>query len=147
MYRSYTEDHAVVNQVDDRDRVLKWLANVKDSRRRVVEYHAEARRCVAVVAVIIVSPAVEQRTHRPNWRKTVNGLPGVSLNDAAVGNDDGKDRSPGAVRRPAAKGCADSASIERARENLRRQTRSEVPREDAAGLRVRRSGQRNPGRV
>src|SRR5215510_11287503 len=47
--RSHPKDHAVINQVKDRDRVLKRLAYIKDSSRSVVEDHTEPRRCAAVI--------------------------------------------------------------------------------------------------
>src|SRR5262249_33450812 len=124
--RSHSEDHAVVNQVNDRDRVLKRLANVKDSRRRVVENHTEPRRCAAVVVVVLTPSAVAQGTHGPRRRKPVYGFAGVSLDDAAVSERYAKNGPPGAVRRPAEKRGPDSASAERARENLHRQTRREI---------------------
>src|SRR5262249_60112666 len=145
--RSHTEDHSVVNQINGRNRVLVRLADIQDSRRRVVEDHTESRRDAAVVVVLIIPSAIEQGTHRTYGSEPVNGFGGVRLNDAAVCERDAKNRPPGAVRRPAQKRRADSATAERARKDLRWQTRREIAGEDASGLRVRSAGQWNPGRI
>src|SRR5262245_14830927 len=57
MDRSHPGDHAVVNQVNDRDRVLKRLADVKDSCRRVVEDHTELNICTRPPRVDACPPA------------------------------------------------------------------------------------------
>src|ERR1700732_1228033 len=53
-HRRYPEDHAVVYEVDRRDRVFKWLAHIQNPRGRIVEDHTKPRRGTVSVFIVVI---------------------------------------------------------------------------------------------